>query len=85
MWDWLEQLKGQLIDARRHSRHADRRSAVLAAYGRNYRVRLIDLSDAGAMVAGDAALEPGTKVTLQLLTGNFFGGRCAGRATAGSE
>ncbi|HET9355412.1 MAG TPA: PilZ domain-containing protein [Sphingomicrobium sp.] len=75
MWDWLEQLKGQLIDARRHSRHTDRRSAVLTANGREHRVRLVDLSDAGAMVAGDAALEPGTKVTLQLLDRELLRGQ----------
>lgn len=75
MWNWLEQLKGQLIDGRRHSRSADRRSAVLSANGREHQVRLVDLSEAGAMVAGDASLEPGTDVTLQLLDRDLLRGQ----------
>lgn len=68
MWSWLEQLKDRLVDARRHPREADgKRLAILVANGREHCVRLIDLSDVGAMVEGDVVLEVDTHATLRLL------------------
>ena len=68
MWTWLEQFKAQVIDGRRFPRRATApQPAVLTAAGRDHRVRLIDLSDAGAMVEADIALDAGTQVILVLL------------------
>ena len=68
MWAWLEQLKAQVIDGRRHPRQpAETQSAVLIDGEREHRVRVIDVSDAGAMVEAGVGLDEGTKVTLQLL------------------
>lgn len=67
-WRWLEQLRAAVIDARRHPRRpGGRGGAVLTAGGRDHRVRLIDLSDEGAMVAADLDLPAGTEVKLQIL------------------
>ena len=68
MWGWIEQLKGRLIDARRYPRHsAGTRPASLTAAGEDYRVRVIDLSDGGAMIDGDVSLPTGSEVILRLL------------------
>ena len=68
MWSWVEQLKGRLIDGRRHPRHpAGTQPASLTADGREHGVRVIDLSDSGAMLDGDVSLKPDTEVILRLL------------------
>lgn len=68
MWSWLELLRDRIIDARRHPRMAEgKQSALLVANGREHRVRLLDLSEAGAMLEGEVALEADTNVTLRLL------------------
>ena len=57
-----------MIDARHHPRRpGGRSSAVLTADGGDHPVRLLDLSNEGAMVAARLDLAAGTKVSLQIL------------------
>lgn len=68
MWSWLEQLKARVIDGRRYPRRiAEPRPAVLSAACHDHQVRVIDMSDVGAMIEADIALDAGTRVILRLL------------------
>ena len=64
---WMERLRDTMIDARRVPRRREGQSAVLTANGADHRVRVMDLSEQGAMIEGGATLGPGTYVSLQLL------------------
>lgn len=72
---WIERMRNTLVDARRTPRRPERQSAVLTANGVDHHVRLVDLSDRGAMIEGGASLREGTRVTLRLLDREPLGGQ----------
>lgn len=63
---WWAALK-RMADARREPRQTMDRGATLVVDGQARHVRLLDLSESGAMVSGPTLAAPGESVILQVL------------------
>ncbi|WP_118858264.1 PilZ domain-containing protein [Sphingomonas mesophila] len=65
---WLDIVRGQVIDARAEPRQmAGGEQVRLVVDGREHPARILDLSDDGAMVAAEVALDEGRAVLLHRL------------------
>lgn len=65
---WIGTLKRMLVDARHEPRRpTGLQRTVLTFRGRDHPVRILDISQMGAMISFDGRAEPGETVILQVL------------------